>query len=142
MEFHVFSFISYDDCDCFSGLSAYLTTPLDVIKTRLQVQGSTIRYFVKLIILVILCICMLLVSFVKVRPKYLLILFSFAIQIWSCAQLIICCIFYFESHLQIALLYVTTLANETCIILFQTKSISYGNFKLKFLHNHFMQSWN
>uniref|UniRef100_A0A2P2PPQ4 Mitoferrin-like n=1 Tax=Rhizophora mucronata TaxID=61149 RepID=A0A2P2PPQ4_RHIMU len=26
------------------GLSAYLTTPLDVIKTRLQVQGSTIRY--------------------------------------------------------------------------------------------------
>ncbi|KAI4329652.1 hypothetical protein MLD38_028014 [Melastoma candidum] len=26
------------------GMSAYLTTPLDVIKTRLQVQGSTIRY--------------------------------------------------------------------------------------------------
>ncbi|XP_028753756.1 mitochondrial substrate carrier family protein E-like [Neltuma alba] len=26
------------------GLSAYLTTPLDVIKTRLQVQGSAIRY--------------------------------------------------------------------------------------------------
>lgn len=26
------------------GLSAYLTTPLDVIKTRIQVQGSTIRY--------------------------------------------------------------------------------------------------
>lgn len=26
------------------GCSAYLTTPLDVIKTRLQVQGSTIRY--------------------------------------------------------------------------------------------------
>ncbi|KAK1295708.1 hypothetical protein QJS10_CPB15g01431 [Acorus calamus] len=26
------------------GLSAYLTTPLDVIKTRLQVQGSTLRY--------------------------------------------------------------------------------------------------
>ncbi|KAI9117385.1 hypothetical protein K1719_011551 [Acacia pycnantha] len=26
------------------GLSAYLTTPLDVIKTRLQVQGSTTRY--------------------------------------------------------------------------------------------------
>ncbi|WOL10925.1 mitochondrial substrate carrier family protein E [Canna indica] len=26
------------------GLSAYLTTPLDVIKTRLQVQGSTISF--------------------------------------------------------------------------------------------------
>ncbi|XP_072978798.1 uncharacterized protein [Typha angustifolia] len=26
------------------GFSAYVTTPLDVIKTRLQVQGSTIRY--------------------------------------------------------------------------------------------------
>lgn len=26
------------------GLSAYLTTPLDVIKTRLQVQGSSLRY--------------------------------------------------------------------------------------------------
>ncbi|KAM0982787.1 hypothetical protein ACFX2A_015948 [Malus domestica] len=26
------------------GISAYLTTPLDVIKTRLQVQGSTLRY--------------------------------------------------------------------------------------------------
>ncbi|GAB2236819.1 hypothetical protein Droror1_Dr00026701 [Drosera rotundifolia] len=26
------------------GLSAYATTPLDVIKTRLQVQGSTLRY--------------------------------------------------------------------------------------------------
>ncbi|KAL0926061.1 hypothetical protein M5K25_004443 [Dendrobium thyrsiflorum] len=26
------------------GLSAYLTTPLDVIKTRLQVQGSSFRY--------------------------------------------------------------------------------------------------
>ncbi|GAB2270100.1 hypothetical protein Dimus_005013 [Dionaea muscipula] len=26
------------------GLSAYVTTPLDVIKTRLQVQGSTLRY--------------------------------------------------------------------------------------------------
>lgn len=26
------------------GISAYLTTPLDVIKTRLQVQGSTARY--------------------------------------------------------------------------------------------------
>ncbi|KAK9116467.1 hypothetical protein Sjap_015414 [Stephania japonica] len=26
------------------GLSAYLTTPLDVIKTRLQIQGSVIRY--------------------------------------------------------------------------------------------------
>ncbi|KAK9118870.1 hypothetical protein Scep_016963 [Stephania cephalantha] len=28
----------------YAGLSAYLTTPLDVIKTRLQVQGSVIRY--------------------------------------------------------------------------------------------------
>lgn len=26
------------------GLAAYVTTPLDVIKTRLQVQGSTLRY--------------------------------------------------------------------------------------------------
>lgn len=26
------------------GISSYLTTPLDVIKTRLQVQGSTLRY--------------------------------------------------------------------------------------------------
>ncbi|OAY31121.1 mitochondrial substrate carrier family protein E [Manihot esculenta] len=26
------------------GISAYLTTPFDVIKTRLQVQGSTVRY--------------------------------------------------------------------------------------------------
>lgn len=26
-----------------TGLSAYLTTPLDVIKTRLQVQGSSVR---------------------------------------------------------------------------------------------------
>ncbi|KDP31344.1 hypothetical protein JCGZ_11720 [Jatropha curcas] len=26
------------------GFSSYLTTPLDVIKTRLQVQGSTVRY--------------------------------------------------------------------------------------------------
>lgn len=34
--------------NCFNlvlvGISAYLTTPLDVIKTRLQVQGSTARY--------------------------------------------------------------------------------------------------
>lgn len=33
-----------------AGCSAYLTTPLDVIKTRLQVQGSTSKYVSNLVL--------------------------------------------------------------------------------------------